>query len=90
MGSVQTSRGCPFECEFCDVIVYAGRRQRHKPVGHVLAELDDLYARGIRQVYLADDNLTVYRRHAKELLIGLRDWNGERTDGAPSDTRKAK
>ncbi len=82
MGSVQTSRGCPFECEFCDVIVYAGRKQRHKPIEHVLAELDDLYGRGLRQIYLADDNLTVYRRHATELMTALRDWNHSRPDGA--------
>jgi hypothetical protein len=81
MGSVQTSRGCPFECEFCDVIVYVGRRQRHKPVASVLAELDALYARGLRQVYLADDNLTVHRREARALMNALGDWNRARTDG---------
>jgi radical SAM superfamily enzyme YgiQ (UPF0313 family) len=43
MGTIQTSRGCPFECEFCDVIEYLGRKQRHKPVAQVLAELDQLY-----------------------------------------------
>ena len=43
MGTVQTSRGCPFECEFCDVIQYLGRKQRHKPIDLVLAELDQLY-----------------------------------------------
>ena len=36
MGTIQTSRGCPFECEFCDVIEYVGRKQRHKPVEQVL------------------------------------------------------
>lgn len=81
MGSVQTSRGCPFECEFCDVIVYVGRKQRHKPVASVLAELDALAARGLRQVYLADDNLTVHRREARALMTALRDWNHARTDG---------
>jgi radical SAM superfamily enzyme YgiQ (UPF0313 family) len=42
MGTIQTSRGCPFECEFCDVIEYVGRKQRHKPVDLVLRELDAL------------------------------------------------
>ena len=75
MGCLQTSRGCPFECEFCDVIQYLGRKQRHKSVPQVLAELDQLYALGYRSVFLADDNFTVFRSRAKELLIGLRDWN---------------
>jgi radical SAM family protein/uncharacterized protein DUF4070 len=81
MGSVQTSRGCPFECEFCDVIQYLGRKQRHKPVDHVLAELDQLYRIGYRSVFLADDNFTVYRARAKELLVALRDWNARQTAG---------
>jgi len=75
MGTVQTSRGCPFECEFCDVIQYLGRKQRHKPVNQVLAELDELYGYGYRAVFLADDNFTVYRARTRELLEALRDWN---------------
>ncbi|TDV39496.1 uncharacterized protein DUF4070 [Paraburkholderia caballeronis] len=81
IGCVQTSRGCPFECEFCDVIAYLGRHQRHKPIEHVLAELDALYALGYRSVFLADDNFTVYRRRARELLIALRDWNRRQARG---------
>ena len=80
LGSVQTSRGCPFECEFCDVIQYLGRKQRHKTVEQVTAELDALYAIGYRSVFLSDDNLTVYRNRAKELLIGIRDWNLQREE----------
>jgi radical SAM superfamily enzyme YgiQ (UPF0313 family) len=78
VGCVQTSRGCPFECEFCDVIQYLGRKQRHKPLHQVLAELDVLYDHGFRGIFLADDNFTVYRRRAKELLTGLREWNRAR------------
>jgi len=81
MGCVQTSRGCPFECEFCDVIQYLGRRQRHKPIEQILAELDQLYDLGYRAVFLADDNFTVYRKQAKEVLAALRDWNAARPDG---------
>jgi radical SAM superfamily enzyme YgiQ (UPF0313 family) len=81
MGTVQTSRGCPFECEFCDVIQYLGRRQRHKPVAAVLAELDVLYGHGYRRVFIADDNFTATRARARELLEALRHWNGERTAG---------
>ncbi len=75
LGTVQTSRGCPFECEFCDVIQYLGRRQRHKPLASVLEELDVLYEHGYRRVFIADDNFTAFRVKAKELLTGIREWN---------------
>jgi radical SAM superfamily enzyme YgiQ (UPF0313 family) len=78
---VQTSRGCPFECEFCDVIQYAGRQQRHKPVEQILAELDVLYQHGYSQVFIADDNFTAHRRRTKELLVALRDWNNRQPYG---------
>jgi radical SAM superfamily enzyme YgiQ (UPF0313 family) len=74
LGAVQTSRGCPFECEFCDVIQYLGRNQRHKPIPNVLAELDRLYAHGYRWILLADDNFTAHRRRAKELLEAIAWW----------------
>lgn len=83
-GSVQTSRGCPFECEFCDVIQYLGRKQRGKPVPQVLKELDVLYEHGFRAVFIADDNFTAFRARARELLIGLRDWNAKRPSGRVS------
>jgi radical SAM superfamily enzyme YgiQ (UPF0313 family) len=74
MGTLQTSRGCPFECEFCDVIQYLGRKQRHKPIANVLAELDQLYKLGYHTVFLADDNFTAYRARAKELLEAMAWW----------------
>lgn len=80
-GCVQTSRGCPFECEFCDVIQYLGRAQRHKSVEQIVAELDAVYDAGYRAVFLADDNFTVYRKRAKEVLAGLTAWNADRPDG---------
>lgn len=80
-GNVQTSRGCPFQCEFCDVIPYLGRNQRHKSIANVLRELDVLYRHGYRRVFLADDNLTASRKRAKELLDAMRNWNDRQTDG---------
>ena len=82
IGCVQTSRGCPFECEFCDVIAYLGRKQRHKPVAHVIAELQQLYELGFRSVFLADDNFTAYRRRTRELLEALQAWNAGLPDGS--------
>ena len=75
VGIVQTSRGCPFECEFCDVTVYLGRRQRYKRPERVVAEIEQLYQLGYREGFLADDNLTAHRKHAKGILEAIRQWN---------------
>lgn len=75
-GVIQTSRGCPFECSFCDVIQYLGRVQRHKPIEKVLAEAQVLYDLGYRSVNLSDDNFTVNRKKSRVLLEGLAGWNG--------------
>jgi radical SAM superfamily enzyme YgiQ (UPF0313 family) len=82
-GIVQTSRGCPFECEFCDAIVFAGRTMRYKPVDAILAEVEQLGALGMRHIYLADDNFGAHRRKAKEILVALRDWNRRRARPMP-------
>jgi radical SAM superfamily enzyme YgiQ (UPF0313 family) len=79
-GAVQTARGCPFECEFCDVIQYQGRKQRHKETAQILAELDVQYARGCRRIFLVDDNFTVHRRRAHALLEDLARWNEAHAD----------
>jgi Radical SAM superfamily len=60
------------------VIEYVGRKQRHKPVDLVLRAL---YRFGYRTVFLADDNFTVYRARAKELLAAIQEWNARQTDG---------
>lgn len=75
-GVVQTSRGCPFACNFCDVIEYLGRSQRHKPPERVVEELQVLYDVGYRTIHLSDDNFTVYRRRTRGLLEALASWNG--------------
>lgn len=75
-GVIQTSRGCPFECNFCDVIQYLGRKQRHKPPQTVVAEAQLLYDHGYRSINLSDDNFTVHRKRTRELLEMLAAWNG--------------
>jgi radical SAM superfamily enzyme YgiQ (UPF0313 family) len=74
MGVLQTSRGCPFACEFCDVIVYLGRRQRHKTPEQIERELDRLYTAGYRTVFLSDDNFTASPRKATAIVRRIAEW----------------
>jgi radical SAM superfamily enzyme YgiQ (UPF0313 family) len=74
LGSVQFSRGCPFECEFCDIIVTFGRRPRIKTSAQVLAELDGLLATGKRTAFIVDDNLIGNKRAIKPLLRDVIAW----------------
>ncbi|WP_147447280.1 radical SAM protein [Corallococcus sp. CA054B] len=70
-GSVQTTRGCPFDCSFCDVIYLYGRKQRHKPVERVLDEVRAHAALGAEGVFFADDEFIGDAAYAKEVLAGL-------------------
>jgi radical SAM superfamily enzyme YgiQ (UPF0313 family) len=73
--SVQFSRGCPFVCEFCDIITLYGRRPRTKAPAQVLAELDRLYEMGWRgSVFVVDDNFIGHKRDAKALLVEIERW----------------
>jgi radical SAM superfamily enzyme YgiQ (UPF0313 family) len=73
--TVQYSRGCPFDCEFCDIIEIYGRRPRTKAVRQVLAELDQLYRAGWRAaVFVVDDNFIGNKKRAKELLTAMAEW----------------
>jgi radical SAM superfamily enzyme YgiQ (UPF0313 family) len=77
--TVQTSRGCPFDCEFCDVVNLYGRRPRFKTPAQVLAELETIYRLGHRDwVFITDDNFIGNKSHARALLAELRLWNQER------------
>jgi radical SAM superfamily enzyme YgiQ (UPF0313 family) len=73
--AVQYSRGCPFNCEFCDIIEIYGRRPRTKAVAQVLAELDQLRAAGWREaVFIVDDNFIGNKARARELCVALAEW----------------
>jgi radical SAM superfamily enzyme YgiQ (UPF0313 family) len=75
MMAVQFSRGCPFQCEFCDIIVLYGRKPRTKSPAQLLSELDQLYALGWRgEVFLVDDNFIGNKRNVKLLLPELKEW----------------
>jgi len=71
MGTVQTTRGCPNDCEFCDVIYLNGRRQRHKSINQILAEVKALQRLGLRSISFNDDNFSVAHSWAKEVLRAL-------------------
>ncbi len=73
--SVQFSRGCPFQCEFCDIIVLYGRKPRTKTPAQLLAELQTLYDLGWRRlVFVVDDNFIGNKRNVKLLLRELAPW----------------
>jgi radical SAM superfamily enzyme YgiQ (UPF0313 family) len=73
-GSVQFSRGCPFTCEFCDIIVIFGRRPRLKTGRQIVAELEGLLAHGMTEVFIVDDNLIGNRKAIKEVLRHVIEW----------------
>jgi len=72
--TMQFSRGCPFRCEFCDIIVMFGRRPRTKPLEQVGLELDALRGLNVRNVFFVDDNLIGNPKAAKQLLRYLREY----------------
>ena len=73
--SVQFSRGCPFTCEFCDIIELFGRVPRVKTADQVLAELEFLYSLGYRGIVdFVDDNLIGNKKAVKAFLIRLVEW----------------
>jgi radical SAM superfamily enzyme YgiQ (UPF0313 family) len=72
---VQFSRGCPFDCEFCDIVVMNGRVPRTKEPAQFLRELDALRERGWKDaVFVVDDNFIGNRKRTRELLRALVEW----------------
>jgi radical SAM superfamily enzyme YgiQ (UPF0313 family) len=73
--SIQYSRGCPFNCEFCDIIEIYGRVPRTKTNGQVLAEFDALYRAGWRgPLFIVDDNFIGNKKSVKKLMPEVCEW----------------
>ena len=72
---VQFSRGCPFDCEFCDIVAMYGRLPRTKRPAQVIAELEALRRAGWRDmVFIVDDNFIGHKKRVRQLLAELTDW----------------
>jgi radical SAM superfamily enzyme YgiQ (UPF0313 family) len=76
--SLQATRGCPFNCEFCAVTAFFGNKFRTRPIGKVIEEIKGF---DTREFFFVDDNITGYPRYAKELFKALiplkRIWGGQ-------------
>jgi radical SAM superfamily enzyme YgiQ (UPF0313 family) len=66
--AVQTSRGCPYKCDFCLVSKMFGTKQRYRDIDDIVREIESL---PIKRIFIIDDNLTFNKKHAKELMRRL-------------------
>ncbi|UCE79970.1 MAG: radical SAM protein [Nitrospiraceae bacterium] len=76
---VQTTRGCPFHCEFCSVHAYSGTKIRNKTVNHVIEDIKEIQNERLKYkkkaVFFADDNIIANRKFARELFVALKEYN---------------
>ena len=84
--SVQTSRGCPFDCNFCSVTAISGRKFRTRPVEDVVTEIQSMNA---KKVFIVDDIINGHPGHARELMEALIPlkirWGGQGTINIAND-----
>jgi radical SAM superfamily enzyme YgiQ (UPF0313 family) len=82
--TLQTTRGCPFDCEFCSVTAFYGRKYRERPIDDVLAELA-LIRKTQAFAFFVDDNLVANRRYALSLFSGMKGMGFKWLSHAPID-----
>jgi radical SAM superfamily enzyme YgiQ (UPF0313 family) len=73
--SVQTSRGCPNNCDFCDAIRLVGRQYRTKTIGQIMIEIENAYRAGAETIFFSEDNFFVKKSFTRELLAEIIKWN---------------
>ena len=75
---VQTTKGCPFECEFCSVHAYDGQRIRHKSIDQVIGEIEDIQKSSgkykKKSIFFADDNIIANKKFAEKLFMALKPY----------------
>ena len=74
---LQTTKGCPFHCEFCSVYAFDGQKNRHKSVDQVIQEIVDIKSTGSKYkskkaIFIADDNIITNRKFARELFTAMK------------------
>jgi biotin synthase-like enzyme len=72
---IQTSRGCPYRCDFCNVYVMNGNRSRHRPIAHVVEEVERFLKEDKRIFFFVDDTINADRAYATELFTKLIPYN---------------
>ncbi|MDP3995737.1 MAG: DUF4070 domain-containing protein [bacterium] len=78
---IQYSRGCPYDCEFCDIIIMNGRVPRAKTASQFLRELNAIYETGFRgSIFLVDDNFIGNKTKVKKMLPQIAQWQKSRQD----------
>jgi len=82
--TIQTTRGCPFDCEFCSVTAFYGRKYRKRPIDAILEELVQL-RKSNSFIFFVDDNLVADRKYALELFAGMKGMDFKWLSHSPID-----
>ena len=82
--TIQTTRGCPFDCEFCSVTAFYGRKYRKRPIDSILRELTEL-RKSNSFAFFVDDNLVADRKYALELFAGMKGMDFKWLSHSPID-----